>query len=789
MVSSSPMSRRKKEPAVAAAQSETGMRPRHAVAVLLSAVFLVYANALPNGLVGFDDTLHLAQAAPEPGMVRGGGLEGALAEARPSGDASTGVGRVYGALFGRHLRWVTHALDFRLFGADYRGHHLMSVAYHAAAACAAFAVALEVLGGVPGALAAALVFALHPLQTESAAYLAGRRDVLMGLFGLWAFYAWLRWRRGGELRWLAAAAASWLVAMSAKETAAALPLCAAAFAVWRGAEASGGLDARGLWRAGVALWTRHPVAALAAALSAAAVLLGIVVPAHMRSSYGLSVMAIQGVDMRWYGGSPATHWLTLPGVLLHAAGLTVFPATLSADYTYGVFPYVQSLLEPRAYLPLAGLVLLGWGAWRAACRAATVGFALSWAVLAYAPHLPVIPSVHNSQLFAEHWLYLALFGPALALGWAFNRAWSAGARRLAGFLCVAVLAALAGRTAVRNRDWRDDLTLWSKTVATSPDCGRARNHLGLAYSSRKRWEEAVGEFQAAIRIDPNWYAPFHNFAEARLAQGRTEEAMELYRRAAMLNPGNLNSRGTLAGLLLVRGRLAEARALLGPNLHQRGTDSPLYRQNRAVLAMLEGRLDDAERDFTRALRLDPRSSAALAGLGSLYLEQGRAEEAARELERAAALDPARPGLRANLALAYARGGRAAQAEEALAQAERLGLAPASAHALRGILLRERGDLTGSLAALNRAVSLAPSADGFSQLGRTLAASGDRSGAERSYRKALALHPTARDHVLLAELLLGGGRAAPARASLRAALELSPAYRPALRLAEEMRGEK
>ena len=88
-------------------------------------------------------------------------------------------------------------------------------------------------------------------------------------------------------------------------------------------------------------------------------------------------------------------------------------------------------------------------------------FALLWIALSYAPMLHLLPTLHNNEAFAEHWLYLPLFGWALLLGSLWTELQRFPKASAAGF--AVLLGLYAGRTALRNRDWKDAPTLWSKT--------------------------------------------------------------------------------------------------------------------------------------------------------------------------------------------------------------------------------------------------------------------------------------------------------------------------------------
>ncbi|HET8733422.1 MAG TPA: hypothetical protein VFM45_06570, partial [Anaeromyxobacteraceae bacterium] len=365
----------------------------------------------------------------------------------------------------RWLPRLTLAVGHALHGLAPAGHHLVNALLHAAAALAALALAGEALRRAdPGldparrrraALLAALLFAVHPLQTSAVTYLVQRMAVLAGLFALLALWAWARARRAaGRARagWLAGAAAAAFLAISSKESAAALPLLVLA---WEGL-VEGGLAAR----------LRRHAAAAGAALAAAAA--------------GLALAASRYPLMR-APGSPvpdltlSERLLTQPRVLAGYLGRVLAPWPGWLHLEYGLEPS-RGLLDPPATLAalllLAGLVAAAAALHR---RWPPVAFGIAFFLLALTVEQTVLPI----DLAFEHRLYLPLFGAALAAGWGLERAaagWRAGPWPVAAPL----LLLLAAGTAARNEAWRDPAVLLGQDAAAWPRLGRPLLNLGAA---------------------------------------------------------------------------------------------------------------------------------------------------------------------------------------------------------------------------------------------------------------------------------------------------------------------
>ncbi|MFI5403991.1 MAG: glycosyltransferase family 39 protein, partial [Planctomycetota bacterium] len=168
--------------------------------LFLALAFALYANAIGNGFV-FDDDL--------------------IVSSRANLRSLEGVGRIVQDAY-RPVRHVTYAIDYALFGRHAWGFHLSNVLYHALASFLVFRLVRR-LRSEPAAWAAALLFAVHPVQTEAVAYVSGRRDLLVTIFFLLGFLSYLNYRDTGRWRHVAALVAFLALGAGSKESAATLP--------------------------------------------------------------------------------------------------------------------------------------------------------------------------------------------------------------------------------------------------------------------------------------------------------------------------------------------------------------------------------------------------------------------------------------------------------------------------------------------------------------------------------------------------------------------------------------
>ncbi|MBI4424256.1 MAG: tetratricopeptide repeat protein [Elusimicrobia bacterium] len=661
------------------------LRLWHVAAALWAAVFGAYFNSIDNGLVDFDDATTLSDSPDAMGSVAG--LKKSLLAA--AGEPADALPLLISQ---RPLTILTKAFDQAAFGEAYAWHRLVNIAWHLAAAWFAFLVAARLSGSRGFGLAASLVFALHPVQTESVAYLAGRRDVLSGALSLASIHFWLSASSTGRGPPLAASVGLWLLAMAAKPSAIAVPA---------------------LWAAATALRRPDPLPGRKWLLAAAVAVCASFLTAH-------AVMEREGFEVRpelyWHGGTPLAQWATEPRVLIHALRLLVWPATLSADYSFQVFDASRSWLDARTILSVLALAAAAALAWRLRKTRPLAAFGLLWIGVAYAPMAHALPTPHNLEGFAEHWLYLPAFGFALLAASA-ARELSRRSRAAACCATGCVLLAYTARTVARNRDWKDAETLWSKTVQTAPRSARAHAVLALVYLRQGRLELAETENRKAIELgsrDPRTYL---NQAIVYRAQGRLPEAERLFRQARLQPNAEPHLENIDFGLALLYyhwGRLDKAARMLDPRAliatgSRKRQGLELISARRldlaGVIAAARGDAALAEQAHLAALGLEGDYPPARMNLAGLYLENGRAHLAVAWLREELSRAPSNLRARVLLGRSYLELGRLKRAQRTLRSATRL--APPSVEAWLALAEAETraGDAAGALAAARGAAAL------------------------------------------------------------------------------------
>ena len=533
-------------------------------ACLLAAVLAVYAFTLGFGFV-FDDHL---QVERNPWLRSPDGLR--LFLTRPF----WGFNREQGPLGSNYYRPAFGAFDSllaRLYGLDATAFHAASVGLHLGVCLLVAAGASRLTRSPAAALAAGLLFAVHPAHAEAVAWVGGQPDLLAAVFALTAVLAYLKAKDEGKGSWIGPLA--YLLACLAKETGVAtlLVLAAVEATEWR----RDGSPKR------AAIRLAPYVGVLAAYLALRIHALGSFAPRN----YG--VTASVSVAMG-YGAALLARYL----------GFLVVPFPAKVLAVVAVPPLLSLGVLAGLALAVVALVGLAVTAWRGTGRREIV---LPLAFL-FAFLLPVLRAdAIGGSNFAERYLYLPSVGLAWLVGMLVSRLPAQRALALAGMVIIAGLGVAA---AMRAAIYRDDRTLFAAAVRENPGSEIAHNNLGMALYAQGRLDEAEREYQEARRLLPTAVAPLANLAVLEERRGDLPGARRDFEETLRRLPTHAIAAVHLARLSLAAGDRAGAAQRLDA-LFAAGGESYDALTERAGIWLQEGRADAAVPLLERAVREFP----------------------------------------------------------------------------------------------------------------------------------------------------------------------------------------
>ncbi len=395
----------------------------------------------------------------------------------------------------RPLLYLSYRADVALFGMSPRAMHLHNLLLGLLAILVFYLVASAWLAAGPAALLATSIFALHPLQVETVAYVSGRGDLLAALFALLAVATALRVEgatsRGRRALWLLLGTACLLGSLLSKEAYIGLPIVLAGMAWSRG-------KLREQWMV-LVVW--------AAALAG-----------YLTLRFAIGDVARGGVGI--------TALIALPGVFLRYLQMALLPFDLSIERLYDARYVFPGWLA--AGLAVAWFLVGSRRGWSAASRMVASG--LWWMLVLLGPSSVVVMLM---GVLADRYAYLPLAGFAIAASALFTAALDTGTKlrpliSAAGIVWAAMCLSTA---AVQVGVWKDNQTLYSHAVLVEPQSSMAHYRLGHRYAKAGHWAEAAALFERAVELRPSNARALNNLGVTYLNTGKYEQAASSFERA------------------------------------------------------------------------------------------------------------------------------------------------------------------------------------------------------------------------------------------------------------------
>jgi tetratricopeptide (TPR) repeat protein len=623
-------------------------------AIVISVLtILAYSNTFQSPFV-FDDVINIVENAS---LSNSPSLLTILTPPKGTGVA------------GRPLINLSLAFNYAISGERTWSYHLFNLIVHILTALTLLGIIRRTLlsdrlketyGNIstPFAFACALLWAIHPLQTESVTYIIQRCESLMGLFFLLTFYCSIRgWQSDSPQPWHLAAILAFLAGVVSKEVIVAAPVL--------------------LFFYDLIYFHKNPPKVLRhSPLLYSGLLVGLISLLFLVTAGGTSSSGTGHLVF-----TPTDYWITQPRVIIHYILLSFWPYPLCIDYGWPV----STLADEWPFLMIMALISIT--SIYALFRLPSVGFLTLWFFFLLAPtSLMPLP-----DLAFEHRMYLPLAAiVVMTVGGAYRLLRFAAAHwciakrnenkmifKGALYLLFLSAASLMILTFSRNLDYETDVALWSNTVRQYPENSRARVNLGSALIQRMRYNEGLPHLQESLRIETKNASHFaerfpgsgqqidkylyylsirsvyafarYNLGTAYLFSGKPDLAIENFTETLRFRPQYHSAHTSLGIALYMKGNQLEAFRSLRQAIDLKPDDSTSH-TNLGAAFRLSGNAPEALKHFSEALRLKPNNPDAHYGMGLTLLPLGRHQESALHLREAARLNRARTARFENLML-------------------------------------------------------------------------------------------------------------------------------------------
>ena len=513
------------------------------------------------------------------------------------------------------LTWLSHMLDWSLFGAKAGGHHLVNLFLHAGAVVLLFLFLNKTTHTIwPSAFVAAFV-ALHPLRVESVAWASERKDVLSMFFGMATLYAYAFYAERSNLSRYVICLLFFMLALMSKPMMVTLPFVLLLVDYWplqRWQKPFSGASEKRFPLAGRVVLEKIPFMGL--------IILASFVTFWAQKKVG-TVTAMDSLSFITRSGNAVVSYMSYLVQFL-------FPVDLAVYYPYNFSPSIWKV-------SVSLMILI--------CISASVLYAIKKIPFLFTGWfwylgtlIPVIGLVQvGSQAIADRYTYLPSIGLCIMLAWGiplFFRRENARKTILfpAATINLILLAVLAWH---QCGHWKDSIAVFSHTLRATKNNALAHHHLGLAYLEKNKNEEALEHFNASIMIQPFQDSVYNNRGVVYLRYGMHKEAHHDFSKALLINPSYIKAYNNRANLYAQAGHYKMAIE----DLHEAIRRDPYYiiaYYNRGLLFTKIGHYQPALNDFTTAIRLKNNYADAYNARGAVYLNTGNREAGCRDARKA-----------------------------------------------------------------------------------------------------------------------------------------------------------
>ena len=571
-------------------------------AVLALATIIAFEQVWRNEFVGYDDDVYVTENTHVNGGI-------------------TRQSVIWAFTTPHHYMWhpltsLSHMLDCQLFGLNPVGHHLTSLLLHIASGLLLFWILKRMTGAIWLSGFVAAVFAVHPLQVESVAWVAERKNVLCGFFWMLTIAAYIRYVERPRIGRYLLVVLVFFLGLMAKPMAVTLPFVLLLLDYWplcrlrrarqnesedlpqSKSEKAGyqSLSLRGL------VAEKIPLFILAAILS---------VITFIAQQRGGTMTAIEHLPLNIRIANALVSYLSYIGKMVYPSGLAVLYPHRNDD-----------LMTWQPIVCFIILAVVSAGIIHIARRRRFLAAGWLWYLGTLVPVIGLVQV--GGQAMADRYTYLPSIGIFIMVAWGAAELPGRWRYRKIGLGITAgvILVALLICTRMQMRYWRDDFALFGHAIEVTKDNAVMHNNFGNALHDKGLSDEAIKHFDKALRISPLYYKAHYNKGMVFADLGKINEAISIFTEVTRLKK-----------------------------------DWPDVYNNLGLAYAQKGRLDLAIQNYNEALRLKPDYPIALNNLGAALKEQGKINEAIEKWEKALQLKPDQPNAHFNMGLVAAQRGK------------------------------------------------------------------------------------------------------------------------------------
>jgi tetratricopeptide (TPR) repeat protein len=519
-------------------------------------------------------------------------------------------------------------IEQRLWGDSVLPYHLLNILLHSVSALLLLRILLRLK--IRGAWLAAAIFALHPVQVETVAWISELKNTLSGVLLLASALIYLDFDQTRKRSVYAASLALFVLGLMCKTVIATLPAVILIVFWWK----RGGLS----WKRDVLPLLPFFTVGIAAGLFTAWVERNFI--GAQGSAFDLSILERGLIAGRAF-------WFYLSKLVWPQRLIFIYPRWQISQAVWWQY------LFPAATLLLLALLWKLRARWRGPLAAVLLFLGMLFPALGF---INVYPFIYS--FVADHFQYLACIGPVTLAAAGITIGLDSLTPRMAALrqvLCVLLLLTLGALTWRQSGQYADVETLWRTTIARNPVCWMAHSNLGLLLQEKGDVDEAITHFEKVLEISPNVAGGHSNLGNALLQKGLIDQAMAQFQTALMISADSADAHNNLGGALLQEGQVDEAITHFEKALEKQPAYA-LAHSNLANALLQKGDIDEAIRHYQKTLELPFDHAESHYSIGNALRKEGEIDEAILHYRKALELRPDYANAHNNLANALRQKG-------------------------------------------------------------------------------------------------------------------------------------
>ncbi|MBT3923624.1 MAG: tetratricopeptide repeat protein [Nitrospina sp.] len=582
---------------------------------LVIATLAVYLQILDHGFIYFDDIEYITQNW----HIKAGFTPESITWAFTSHHAANW----------HPITWFSHMLDYQLYGSTPKGHLLTNLGIHIASVLLLFIVFLRMTGALWQSGFVAALFALHPLNVESIAWISERKNVLSTFFWLLTLWAYIRYTEKptiGKYGWVALFLALGLMSKPMLVT---LPFVLLLLDYWplnRWKPENQKENLHGEQTGSQASFSRL----IQEKIPLFVLTIGSIITTFMVQKLGGAVKSVEAFPVQERIVNAFVSYLSYLQKMVWPSGLSIF------------YPHPENALPVWKGL-LSALLLLFLTLWviRKARSKPYVGVGWFWYL---GTLIPVIGLVQvGAQAMADRYAYVPLIGIFIIIAWGLPdllNKWRY--KKKTPIIFAGLLIPLMVVTWMQVGHWKDGVTLWKHAIKVQsniyPEFARAYNNLGFALKREGRFADAITQYKTAIKINPEFSKPYNNLGNVLRKVNESDEAIVYFKEAIRVKPDNSLAYINLGSAMLYKGEMEEAITHFRKAI-KISPDNALAYSNLGTTLAKTGKLEEAIIQFKEAIRVNPGLAMPHTNIGIALAQNGKSDEAIVHFRKAIGINP------------------------------------------------------------------------------------------------------------------------------------------------------